>query len=80
MADNRYFIGLYPKSDNSKIMEVIFNGGDGVRYNNKKTKMAVKLPLGDKTNHNCLKSFKEYTNKGILEELKKEEWQTDNNF
>ena len=71
---NRYFIVSLLDINLQELESIIVSSIDTQRKNNDSSKMLVKLPFGDESNHQILSDSLEYTHEQILIELLKDEW------
>lgn len=71
---SRYFIGTLTNGHTAKVCEVIAGGQFQQRKPSKNNRVIVKLKEGDINTHHCLSSWPEFDHAGIIEELKKDEW------
>ena len=72
---NRYFIANIPNPNMSQIYDLVVGEESTQRFSLDGTKVVVKLPVGDDSNHGVLQNATEYTHAEILVEMQKPEWQ-----
>lgn len=77
LIENRYFVVNVPNPNMTQVYEIIVGEAETQRTSLDGTKMIVKLPLGDDSNHAVLNAATEYDHAGILQYIKDNlsEWQ-----
>ena len=71
---NRYFILSITNDKLAQIYGPIIGDETIQSYSNDRTKVTVRLPAADMSNHSVLKNAVEYDYDGILIEMAKPEW------
>ena len=77
---NRYFIISVNNSKRGDIIKCCVQTSTSTRKSLDKTLELVKLPKGDKENHDCLTGIKEYDYENILIKMATLDWSKEDEF